>query len=528
VTDAKIQTNDFIESLPALVWMADADGSIIYFNRQWYEFTGQSQQESMGLGWENCCHAEDLPNLRRLWKNAIDTGKPFEAEIRIKSQADGCYRWFLFKAQAITNSRGHVTQWLGLFSDIEKHGQHRVEVLQKELVHSRNAAQAANLAKSAFLANMSHEIRTPLGAILGFSELMMQKDQSPTELWNSICTIKRNGEHLYNLVSEILDLSKIEADKLEIENVSFELREILNHVKELLQYRAQEKGISLHFNIDNAVPGTVRTDPTRLKQVLLNIIGNAIKFTSKGGVEVRVSFQAPYLRFNIVDTGIGIPQDHQDRLFKPFSQSDNSMNRRFGGTGLGLSLSKKLAKALGGDVILARSEVNVGSHFVIMINAGVTQSSTADLTSHRTASILAAQKKSFRNLKLLLVDDSTDNLNLIRSILRPTEIQVTTAENGNEAVDKALEGDFDLVIMDIQMPQMDGFQATQALRKAGFRKPIVALTAHALKQDRELAFRAGFDDYLTKPINRSVLHDTIAHYSAKIRKSGVSYLAASI
>ncbi len=398
---------------------------------------------------------------------------------------------------------------------------------EAELRDAREAAEAANNAKTSFLTNMSHEIRTPLAAIVGHSEFMLDGGQSKADLLNSIKAIHRNSQHLVNLVNEVLDLSKIEAGRLEVENLNFELREIIDYVEAVAKFKAREKAVSLKVEVDPEVPRNITTDPTRLRQILLNIVGNAVKFTEKGEVKIHINCSdnidgSQTLQFKVCDTGIGVNKSQQGRLFKAFMQSDASYTRKFGGTGLGLVLSQKLARALGGDVTLIESEPGKGTVFLITIRLEKPTSQVQHLrgdAASRTNLILNAQNVSFKNLKILVVDDSFDNLEIIKMILKPTGARVTTAEDGEAGLQLALAGQFDVVLMDIQMPGLNGHQATEQLRKRGFRKPIIALTAHAMKEDRELAFKSGFDDHLTKPINRLALLQVIGHFTSHIGKA---------
>ncbi len=402
----------------------------------------------------------------------------------------------------------------------------RVEERTRELMFTKMQANSATEAKSQFLTNMSHEIRTPLSAISGFSELLLGRDLTALERIDAVKTVHRNSVHLSNLVTEILDLSKIEAGELNLEIVSFEPGEILEYVMSVLNFKAIEKNLYIKVSIDPDVPRFIRTDPTRLRQVLTNIVGNAVKFTEQGSVDVNVSASQSEvtpgnsrIHFRVRDTGIGISPDKRESLFDPFSQSDNSMTRKFGGTGLGLALSKKLARALGGDVTLVESSEGAGSEFLITIDGGPACDNSRLSTSEpfeRSKKTLDAGICSFHGIRILAVDDSPDNRDLIRAILKPSGATVSVAADGLEAVDLAMAEEFDIVLMDVQMPRLDGHAATRRLRERGYRKPIIALTAHALREDRNRAFAAGFDDHLTKPIQRSSLFDVIGQHVKKV------------
>jgi PAS domain S-box-containing protein len=392
--------------------------------------------------------------------------------------------------------------------------------IERELKRAKDAADAANATKSAFLANMSHEIRTPLGAILGYSELMMDQNMTVSDRLNSVEVIKRNGKLLSTIINDILDLSKIEAGRLEVEKAEISLEEVVIEIESLLNLEASGKGIQLIIKSEGPVPDSVLTDPLRLRQILLNIVGNAIKFTSKGSVEMKIKLVPGHdgstkLAFLVTDTGEGIDPTHASRLFQPFSQADVSTTRKFGGTGLGLVLSRRLAQALGGDVALVESRRGHGSTFLITIDPG-TGEKVFFHSLNPAKSLFPGYDQHVRlnSLRVLVVDDSLDNLILVSNILRFAGANVETAATGREAVDKTLNGDFGLVLMDLQMPVMDGYEATQELRARGYKGPIIALTAHAMKGERLRCLENGFNDHIPKPIDRVALLSTVSHYAA--------------
>jgi len=374
-------------------------------------------------------------------------------------------------------------------------------------------AEVANQAKSAFLANMSHEIRTPLGAMLGFAELMAENKNLDSEQNAYLSTIVKNGKSLLRLVDEVLDLSKVESDRIQIEQIAFSLPKLLDEVIALLRIKAEEKGLNLRVKTSD-LPTTVTSDPTRLRQILINIIGNAIKFTERGSVDVDVSLTPGQdgkakLRAAISDTGIGITPEQASHLFEPFMQADDSMTRKFGGTGLGLFLSRKLARLLGGDVVLEESFFSRGSRFVITVVVEV--GSRAVKEEAQEAAPAPVAKPAHRG-RVLVVDDAPDNQVLTKAFLHKLGLDSDVADNGQQGVDKALSQDYDVVLMDIQMPEMDGFAAVQALREKNYHGTVVALTAHAMKGDRERCLENGFDDYLCKPITRKSLQEVLAKY----------------
>ena len=402
------------------------------------------------------------------------------------------------------------------------------ERTEAELQQAKNAAETASLSKSEFLANMSHEIRTPMTAILGFADLLLEtghKDQTPPEAIDAVNTIRRNGEYLLKIINDILDLSKIEAGRMNVEPVNCSPFMIVDEVYSLMRVRAEAKGLPLRVAYRGAIPERFRTDPTRLRQILVNIAANAVKFTEVGEVRVNVSLQAagePQLCFDILDTGIGMMPEQVDRLFQPFMQADTSTTRRFGGTGLGLTISRRLARMLGGDVDLVHSAPGSGTHFRITVATGsldgvalVEKTPSTPAESSPPAKAAGAAVPALAGRRILLAEDGPDNQRLIGHMLKKAGAEISIVANGKLAVEAALAGmktdrPFDIVLMDMQMPEMDGYEATAYLRKHSYTGRIVALTAHAMAGDRDKCLESGCDDYLTKPITRDKLIQAIA------------------
>ncbi|WP_141733243.1 hybrid sensor histidine kinase/response regulator [Oligoflexus tunisiensis] len=378
--------------------------------------------------------------------------------------------------------------------------QQREKDLKEHLTQAQTAraeAENANQAKSEFLANMSHELRTPLGVVLGFAELLAIQENTPAEREHCLEILQRNGQHLLRLINDILDLSKVEASKLTVENVDFSLPDLISEVIAEFKPQAMEKGIDLTVTSDGPIPEVVNSDPLRLRQIIYNILGNAIKFTEKGQVRLHMIANGRDFKLVIQDSGIGLSAEQQQRLFSPFTQADGSHTRKYGGTGLGLALSKKIAQLLGGDVQLLQSSPGLGSTFQIQIK--VETSDRTKLTS-RFVEPKPQAVQSIAGVKALLAEDSPDNVTLIVAHLKRAGVQVDVVENGLEAVERLKDGIYDIVLMDIQMPLMDGYQAVTRLRTAGCTLPIVALTAHALTEHKDKALAAGFSDYITKPV----------------------------
>ncbi len=394
------------------------------------------------------------------------------------------------------------------------------EESERRILESQKEAEQANQAKTQFLANMSHEIRTPLGVIMGFADLALSApvEEAKTHLKK----IKKNSEQLAFLVGEVLDLSKVEASKLEFDKRVFSLPRFIHEIVSSLDLRAKEKGLTLIWDRVAPIPDRIYTDPNRLKQVLFNLIGNAIKFTESGGVRLEIRLlTSPQLglrselEFLISDSGIGIRDDFRMNLFKPFSQADPTHSRRVGGTGLGLALSREIARALGGDIQLKSSQPGKGSVFSVVIDGGPFSGFWDGHFQFYESSDHRLEKENLDALKgktVLVVEDSRDNQILVERYLTSVGIRSRFAGNGQEAVSLLKANHVDLVLMDIQMPIMDGYEAASTLRARDFKKPIIALTAHALKEERERAARIGFNDYITKPIDKGKLFNVLIQH----------------
>jgi PAS domain S-box-containing protein len=410
--------------------------------------------------------------------------------------------------------------------------------IERDLMETKTQAEVANRAKSAFVANMSHELRTPLTAILGYADLITRPNIAAAERDRCIQTVCRNGRHLLSIINDILDVSKIEAGKMSVERISCSPWQIVADVASLMTVRANDKNLKFSVLWSGEIPQTIQSDPTRLRQILMNLVGNAIKFTATGGVKLIVTLikteTNPVLRFDVVDTGVGLNTAQLEQLFRPFVQADSSTTRKFGGTGLGLTISKRLARVLGGDLV-AQSVLGSGSTFSLTIETGSlhgVQMLDRNELATRSIAIPTATDAPVHNGKLtgrvLLAEDGEDNRVLIGYYLREAGLEVVAVENGLLARDQALQAvrdvqPFDLILMDMQMPEMDGYEAARQLRAAHYNRPIVALTAHAMGGDREKCITAGCDDFAVKPIEwdkllavlrRFLKDDANAHSSA--------------
>lgn len=420
----------------------------------------------------------------------------FDCCFRVKGRS---YFWAQVSATPMRSANGEVDGALLLLTDISARRQ-----AENYLLKAKLDADSANEAKSRFLANMSHEIRTPLGAVLGFAELLLDADQNEQQRLDCVNAIRRNGRLLLDLINDILDLSKVEAGRLDVETKPLSLLDLVIDLRTLFKPQAQKRNLCYEIEISPDLPRWISTDPTRLRQILINLIGNAMKFTEHGTVKVQLLREADQLVCHVSDSGVGISEAAAKRLFTPFTQADPSVNRQFGGTGLGLVLARNLARALGGDVRLLKSIPGLGSVFECRIRLQRVSEIPASSPRHPQTNLIA-DRRLLEHLEVLVADDCEDNRLLLSRILKKFSASVTLVQNGKEAVQAAMAGHFDVVLMDIQMPTMDGYEATRALRESGYRKPIIALTAHALKEERELILKAGCDQHVTKPVDRDIL-----------------------
>lgn len=387
---------------------------------------------------------------------------------------------------------------------------------EQKLKNAKRIAEAANASKSQFVANMSHEIRTPMTAILGYAEMLLER-VSDDESRSYLSTICRNGDYLLEIINDILDLSKIEAGKMDIDIERFEPARVIEDVRSIMEVRATEGGIKLEVDYATPIPQMIQSDAKRLKQILINLVGNAVKFTKQGGVTIKVAYESGGLRFDVTDTGIGMTKDQCEKLFKPFSQGGSAITQEFGGTGLGLAISQRLAAMLGGTID-CESELSRGSTFTATIDIGDIES--VDLIHYEASQVEAnPQNESIESIRLdasiLIVDDRRDIRFLSKHILGNAGATITEAEDGLLAIEKvkrAIQADqtFDLILLDMQMPNLDGYETAAALRKLGFAEPIIALTADAMQGDMNKCLDAGCNDYLSKPIDKTAMLTKVA------------------
>ncbi len=464
----------------------------------------------------NRVHPEDRQRVQDKIASAIHSSTGHYEDVHRIQIPHGNERWVSASGQVIyeiKNGQKTPVRYAGTLIDVTESTNVKAEILK-----SRDEAANANAAKSAFLANMSHEIRTPLGAIIGFTDLLSERDLPLEERTQYLQTISRNGKSLTRIIDDILDLAKVESGKLAIEQLEFSLHDLVDEVLDLFRERAKSKSLFLRVIAGPEAPERIISDPTRLRQILINLIGNAIKFTEVGGISLSIDTQEKedrhlQISFRIKDSGIGLTEEEQSRLFVPFMQADNSTTRKFGGTGLGLALSKRLAKALGGDLLIEESAPMIGCTFNFSISARLPVKGARSLKPLSGAGSKLTSVDVLKGLRVLVADDSQDNQQLLRLILAKYGVSVEFADNGADAYQKAISNPYDLILMDIQMPVMDGYEATRKLRESGFQKPIIALTAHAMAEERARTKAVGCTTHLTKPIDQAELIWTLEEFT---------------
>ena len=508
-------SNELFNTVPTPIYFKDTNGVFLGVNSAWESFFSRKREDVIGKTVHDLyTDDKDSASLHSskdqlLWKDS--SRQIYEKSLRTP---DGKLHHVLYSKAPFSLTDGSIAGLIGTLTDLT--ALKDVEEKMRLAFAEKITAESANNTKSTFLANMSHEIRSPLTAIIGFSEMLTDRHTTMADRIDASNTIIKAGKHLLQIINDILDLSKVEAGKLDIDHSPVDIFNLLEEVSALTSMQSHEKGIDFKIDYSFPLPKIINTDPLRLKQVLLNLATNAVKFTKTGYVKIEVKYNHDdgLVYFSVIDSGIGLTIEQQERLFNPFSQADASTTRNYGGTGLGLFLSKQLCETLGGTISIT-SELGKGSCFTATIDAGspgkdvfVSEMTTDSFNHPETNEHIKLQGQ------VLLAEDNPDNQRFIAMLLTRMGATVTIAENGGQAVEKALEHDFDLILMDMQMPVMDGLQATRLLREKGYAKPIVALTANAFSSDIESCLEAGCNEFLSKPIDQLKFSETLSHYLA--------------
>ncbi|OJV20081.1 MAG: hybrid sensor histidine kinase/response regulator [Dyadobacter sp. 50-39] len=456
-------------------------------------------------------HPDDLPSYKSHIRDAINHLQPASFHLRIVLR-DGTVKFIHAIGKPFTDATGRVTKLYGAIMDIDEQ-----KKTEQELIHAKEQAEMAAVAKSQFLSTMSHEIRTPMNAVIGFTHLLLQQNPKPEQM-EYLNILKFSAENLLALINDILDFSKIEAGKIDFEEVDFNILSLLENIRSGILQKANEKGIPLKLQVASDINITVVGDPTRLGQIMTNLVSNAVKFTENGKVTISAAIAArtdDHVRidFRVADTGIGIPPEKLEHIFDSFTQATSDTTRKYGGSGLGLTITKRLLE-LQNSQIYVESEPGKGSAFYFSLSFPISEKHLAEQSTGAPAHYF-----NLKGMKLLIVEDNNINVLLMKNFMKQWDVQYDLAENGLVALEKVQANDYNLVLMDLQMPEMDGYEATRRIRRLPDEKyqhlPIIALTASAMLDIKDIAFTVGMNDYISKPFSPAELYSKIASYWKK-------------
>jgi len=506
------ELSDFRNAISAtsMVVISDYHGVIIYANDNYCQASGFQKSELMGQPTHVFDSDFQAKEFYIKMRQTITAGKIWKGEMKEKTK-DGEYYWVDATIVPLLNSKGHPIRYISFKVDIS-----RIKNSEESYLIAKEEAERALEIKAEFLSNMSHEIRTPMNAIIGLTDIVLHEDLS-LKVRDNLKLVNQSAANLLVIINDILDFSKIEAGKIDIESIPFSFFYQIDHVFELMDFKAKYKGLDFMIDIDKNIPGFLVGDPTRLNQILLNLIGNSIKFTLKGSVKLAVELietkaDKATIKFSVQDTGVGISKERQAHIFDSFTQADIEVTRRFGGTGLGLTITKKLINLMNSDIYV-ESTIGEGSDFYFELEFQITDE---DQIRDQSQNL---EEKSIKGLNILVMEDNLINQKVISQFLDKWGCEVSLAENGEYGIQKMNNQIFDIILMDLQMPVMDGYQATKEIRKgkAGLehiRIPIIALTADAFPETKEKVIDCGMNDLVSKPFNNIILNRTI-YYAAR-------------
>ncbi|NJC87104.1 MAG: response regulator [Desulfuromonas sp.] len=503
--ESELFYRQLLESIPGMVFTTRPDGYCDFQSQPWVDFTGVPMAEHLGDGWNRLLHPDDRPRAFAAWRDAVEERAPYDLEYRVRRH-DGEYQWFKVCGRPIRNAGGEIVRWFGTALNIDQ-----LVKLQEELLQAKELAEEASRAKSEFVANMSHEIRTPMTVFLMAIDQLLQINADPSSR-QLLEMADKAAMALRGLVDDILDFSRIEAGSVEIADEPFNPVSAMREVIEMFDLAAREKNLRLTWDVSQDVPPIVFGDWFKIKQVLINLLGNALKFTPEGEIDVTVRPRGKQLVFVVADTGIGIPEDKCHLLFESFRQVDSSFHRQYGGSGLGLAICKGLVELMGGRIAVQGRNKGTIFSFTIPLKTP----SLADLSSADPAAAEVA--RTTNHARILLADDDPMILEVMNLALTLRGWQTETAMSGAEAVEKWRHGDFNVILMDLQMPGMNGLEATRMIREQevgkGSRTPIIGFTAHVEARILDDCHEAGMDRVLYKPVEIDALYVTIEQFLA--------------
>ncbi len=504
------------DTMPQIIWTAQPDGCLDYYNQRWYDYTGMNFEQTQGWGWQPVLHPDDLQMCLDTWSESVSIGKDYQIEYRFRRASDGQYRWHLGRAFPLRNENGQIVKWFGSGTDIDDKKRTEAtlqDALQQQQI-AREEAEKANRIKDEFLAVLSHELRSPLNPILGWSKLLKAGKLNPKQTQQAIETIERNAKLQIDLIEDLLDVSRILRGKLTLNISSVNLNSIITAASETVYFAAQAKKIELIATLEPNIE-KAKGDPARLQQVVLNLLTNAIKFTPNGGrVEVKLLWVGTYAQITVTDNGKGINPEFLPSIFDYFRQEDSSITRKFGGLGLGLAIVRQIVELHGGIVKAESPGLEQGATFTVMLPLMVCEPEIARSRSH-----VPSESLNLSGIQVLVVDDENDSRNFVGFMLQQYGATVTAVSSASEALQVIAQLKPDVLVSDIGMPEMDGYALIRQIRSwteaEGGRIPAIAVTAYAGEYDQRQAINAGFQVHVSKPVEPEVLAAAVGRLGSR-------------